>query len=852
MRHRSSTETSGSITVFLSFLLLFMMSFIFTVLEGARITASRAQLAMLSEMASDSFRAEYYYPLFKEYGLLGVDGGFGTKERDAGRIEKELGDHLSYTYENTTNSLLEGTDVKVALSSASYMLEDNKSDIRQQIDAEALFEGAELLMEEITGNEMFKSLNVLQELYEKQAEAMESAAAVTAELLRLMTIVDGISTTETGLYADDDGNFVIEGNFLKCFGLKDEAYMKGTYGNPRIYNEAKGHIVYVNNTVELAKSLIKSIKSLDESISRQNSVTAGLRNDLRQVNYRISDLTELKELAFMDEEELEEALGEDEDRLKELEKLIKEDEKQEETDNLEKRYAAMKVKVQKLREELALVKGQIKSLKSDLKEAEDEAFEIMYSIDIEEGVLSSLENQRAETAAEAESVCSLISNILSLALENTEKALACVLELRVKQELAKETVGEYEKFLKENEGIPGRIIDGLVADTVNLKAYVSLEKSGYDTAGMMKTLQENLLYLGSALTSLKKTADIRNMDVALTLTSGFLDRMGYESLKFNYTGLSTGQNTGKNVKESLSEALAGGLLDYLGVRDVSKKELNGLELPSKGEWEREDDDIFSAFTKLKDMFSAKDPAALFKEAGEKLTSDFLTEVWLSGHFSDYTSPGTDTRLSYEREYVLSGKKTDVENLASTALKLTALRAVFTMTSILADPNRNSEATYMAASVAGFTGIPALLYVVKYAIITVWALEEALVEVSALLMGKKVPLYSPTGRIAIYEIATMTKEKVRIKAGSIQQGSAGVNYIQYITLLSFFTGLEKKELKIADIIQENIRLKYRDTFRMGNVVTRWSFNASVTTTQKFDTGFFNKLAYFLSLGIEGSY
>ncbi len=852
MRRRSSTETSGSITVFLSFLLLFMMSFIFTVLEGARITASRAQLAMLSEMASDSFRAEYYYPLFKEYGLLGVDGGFGTKERDAGRIEKELGDHLSYTYENTTNSLLEGTDVKVALSSASYMLEENKSDIRHQIDAEALFEGAELLMEEITGNEMFKSLNVLQEVYEKQAEAMESAAAVTTELLRLMTIVDGISTTETGLYADYDGNFVIEGNFLKCLGLKDEDYMKGTYGNPRIYNEAKGHIVYVNNTLELAKSLIKSIKSLDESISRQNSVTAGLRNDLRQVNYRISDLTELKELAFMDEEELEEALGEDEDKLKELEKLIKEGEKPEETGSLEKRYAAMKAKVQKLREELSLVKEQIKSLKSDLKEAEDEAFEIMYSIDTEEGVLSSLENQRAETAAEAESVCSLISNILSLALENTEKALACVLELRVKQELARETVGEYEKFLKENEGIPGRIIDSLVADTVNLKAYVSLEKSGYDTAGMMKTLQENLLYLGSALASFTMTADIRNMDVALTLTSGFLDRMSYESLKFNYTGLSTGQNTGKNVKESLSEALAGGLLDYLGVKDVSKKELNGLELPSKGEWERKDDDIFSAFIKLKDMFSATDPAAVFKAAGDKLTSDFLTEVWLSGHFSDFTSPGTDTRISYEREYVLSGKKTDAENLASTAMKLTALRAVFTMTSILADPNRNSEATYMAASVAGFTGIPALLYVVKYAIITVWALEEALVEVSALLMGKKVPLYSPTGRITVYEIATMTKEKVRIKAGAIQQGSAGVSYIQYITLLSFFTGLEKKELRIADIIQENIRLKYRDTFRMGNVVTRWSFNASVTTTQKFDTGFFNKLAYFLSLGIEGSY
>ena len=71
-------------------LLILMTSFVFTILEGARIKASEAQLAVLSKMAADSFSAGYCYPLFKEYGLLAVDGGFGKKEKEDGKIKTEL------------------------------------------------------------------------------------------------------------------------------------------------------------------------------------------------------------------------------------------------------------------------------------------------------------------------------------------------------------------------------------------------------------------------------------------------------------------------------------------------------------------------------------------------------------------------------------------------------------------------------------------------------------------------------------------------------------------------------------------------------------------------------------------
>ncbi len=253
-----------------------------------------------------------------------------------------------------------------------------------------------------------------------------------------------------------------------------------------------------------------------------------------------------------------------------------------------------------------------------------------------------------------------------------------------------------------------------------------------------------------------------------------------------------------------------------------------------------------------DFFKNSDPAELLRDAGERLTQDFLTEVWLKNHFSDHSSKRTDTRLCYEREYVLSGKTSDAENLAAAALKLTALRAVFTFASLLADAERNGEATALAASVSGFTGIPALLYVVKYAILTVWALEEAMVEVSALFMGKSVPIFSPKGRISISEILVMTGEKVKAKAKAIGNDLPGANYMHYLTLLSFFEGLTKKELRIADLIQENIRLKYRDTFRMDNAVTEWCFTASAEAVGMFDTGVFGESAYVMRVQTGGSF
>ncbi|MCR5822956.1 MAG: DUF5702 domain-containing protein [Lachnospiraceae bacterium] len=790
-----------------------MTSFIFTSLEGARIEAMRARFVLLSEMASDSFSGEYYYPLFKEYSLLAVDGGFGKKETDRGRVEKELQGFLSYPYENSSDTLFGGTDPKVKLDSIGTILESEKSGIRHQIRDAALFEGAELLLDGIMGNDMFKAAGTLGKVYDKQAAAMEKVAAVTKELLRLMTLIDGVRTTENGLYTEE-GKMRIAPSFVKKFGIKGESYMKGTYGAQFVFEEVKPTIVYGDTTIKLTLDMMGEVEGLD--------------CDIEECEAEIAEMRDL--LSSMEEER--KGIVEEIKTLKEPPPAIDGEEKE-------------KLTEEERKERIAALQGLSEKLKKSIEETKT-------LIDAEN---ESRENLIKERKQRFSTLCvryDVVAKVLRGCEEDAREALACVTELLVKQEMAKGVIDEYEDFIKKAGDIPGEILDSLLKDTVNIRSYASLDGSGYDAEGMMKEIFADLALFSAMQLPKDATGDMSRMRIALKKAQGFIEDLSYNKLKFNYTGVGTSKEIGKNVKETLGQLVSGGFLKYLGVTDVSPKKLNGLDLPSKGDFDKSSEDIFSSFTKMGDFFKNADPGTLLNEAGAKLTSDFVTEVWLANHFSNFREQKEDTMLSYEREYVLAGKRSDAENLASVVLKLTAFRAIFTLTSLIADPQRNAEATALAGSITGCIGFPELIYVVKYTILTVWALEEALVEVSGLLMGKKVPIYSPTGRVSVAEILIMTGDRVKTKASAIAGNAPGVSYMQYVTVLSFFENLGKKELRIADVIQENIRLKYRDSFRMSNAITDWSFTSSLIGSRKFDTGFYSDRAYGFNTKVTGGY
>ena len=66
----------GYITVFLSLSLTLILSLVFTVIEGARISAIRMKSECVADIGMNSVLAEYHRELLEQYDLLFVDTSY--------------------------------------------------------------------------------------------------------------------------------------------------------------------------------------------------------------------------------------------------------------------------------------------------------------------------------------------------------------------------------------------------------------------------------------------------------------------------------------------------------------------------------------------------------------------------------------------------------------------------------------------------------------------------------------------------------------------------------------------------------------------------------------------------------
>lgn len=70
-------KLKGTITVFLSFLLVFVTGLFFTMSEVVRYWCLQGQAERAAALACESTMADYCRPLWEEFGILGLDGGYG-------------------------------------------------------------------------------------------------------------------------------------------------------------------------------------------------------------------------------------------------------------------------------------------------------------------------------------------------------------------------------------------------------------------------------------------------------------------------------------------------------------------------------------------------------------------------------------------------------------------------------------------------------------------------------------------------------------------------------------------------------------------------------------------------------
>ena len=84
----------GSITVLLSFVLVFVTGLFFTMSEVVRYYCLRDQSARAAALACESTLADYCRPLWEEFGILGLDGGYGAVNFRRNIYEDRLSEYM--------------------------------------------------------------------------------------------------------------------------------------------------------------------------------------------------------------------------------------------------------------------------------------------------------------------------------------------------------------------------------------------------------------------------------------------------------------------------------------------------------------------------------------------------------------------------------------------------------------------------------------------------------------------------------------------------------------------------------------------------------------------------------------
>jgi len=219
-----------------------------------------------------------------------------------------------------------------------------------------------------------------------------------------------------------------------------------------------------------------------------------------------------------------------------------------------------------------------------------------------------------------------------------------------------------------------------------------------------------------------------------------------------------------------------------------------------------------------------------------------------GRFLTNVLSEEDKEVMYELEYLVSGKKTDEENLKQTVLEVLMIREGMNLIHILSDGQKREEAMSLAGLITGAVGLAPLTGIVAFFVMSIWALGEAIVDVRMLLEGEKVVFLKSRNTWKLSLDALLELGRTGTCEGG-KEDEDGIDYTGYLKLLLFPGESGQQHYRLMDVIQINLCRKQED-FRMENCVYQAEVRGTVRSRHMFFGG--NNPSYPLEVRTEKAY
>ena len=297
------------------------------------------------------------------------------------------------------------------------------------------------------------------------------------------------------------------------------------------------------------------------------------------------------------------------------------------------------------------------------------------------------------------------------------------------------------------------------------------------------------------------------------------------------------RTTWKEIKEALQLLTKTGILFYVSdhPEQLSRKSIPEGNLPSRAKKREQEEHKVEEF--------------LFSESGLKgiksmLSVDFSintdSTLWTKENyivpyieecFLDYSEEGREEKndvqeqvLAYEKEYLIKGQPSDLDNLKRVANDILLLRFINNSIFTGRDAEIQSQVNLMASALTGVVGIPQTAKAVQIMLRAALSYGESLLELHTLFEGGKISLTKDRENWNL-ELKTMVKQLKEKK--TVKKGRHNISYKDYLKVLLFMKGNSTILCyRMMDIMQENIACKEAG-FLMENCLFSYKWEGSLS-------------------------
>lgn len=198
-------------------------------------------------------------------------------------------------------------------------------------------------------------------------------------------------------------------------------------------------------------------------------------------------------------------------------------------------------------------------------------------------------------------------------------------------------------------------------------------------------------------------------------------------------------------------------------------------------------------------------------------------LYASQMFDNFLSEGNKS-AHYGLEYLISGKEREKDTIAYIVNRLLLIRTLINYIYVNSSISLREKSLVTATEIAAPLAAEAFISVIQQSILLILALEEACIDITALLEGRLVPVIKNQSSFKMdYEQLCMaSKTLFQKKAASypkagntiqLTEMSQGIGYVHYLWLMLLMTSWEELYPRTLDLIQDDLRVRYNQSFCM---------------------------------------